>query len=60
MALLGSKLGAVTVAVNRRPAPAEIQYILDNADVRVILVGGEYVDVLSESTSLTREGGRAR
>lgn len=44
----GSKLGAVTVAVNWRLAPAQIQYILDNADVRVILVGGEYVDVLSE------------
>ena len=46
--LYGEALGAVTVAVNWRLAPAEIQYILDNADVRVILVGGEYVDVLSE------------
>ncbi len=36
--------GAVTVAVNWRLAPPEMEYILNDAQVRVLLVGPDFVD----------------
>lgn len=42
----GNKLGGVTVAVNWRLAQPEIAYILDNAEVKVLLIGEEFLDSL--------------
>lgn len=36
--------GCVLLPVNPRLAPAEIRYVVDNADVRAIFVGPEFVD----------------
>jgi long-chain acyl-CoA synthetase len=44
----GNKLGAVTVAVNWRLAPPEMEYILDNAEVKVLLVGAEFLDHVAQ------------
>jgi long-chain acyl-CoA synthetase len=44
----GNKLGAVTVAVNWRLAPPEMEYILDNAEVQVLLVGAEFLDQIAQ------------
>jgi long-chain acyl-CoA synthetase len=44
----GNKLGAVTVAVNWRLAPPEMEYILDNAEVEVLLVGEEFLDHVAQ------------
>ena len=38
-----AKLNAVTVALNWRLAPPEMAYILDNAEVKVILIDAEFV-----------------
>ncbi|MFK8025082.1 MAG: long-chain-fatty-acid--CoA ligase, partial [Ilumatobacter sp.] len=47
--LLGAaKLNAVTVAVNWRLAPPEMAYILDNAEAKVVLVEGEFLDHLDK------------
>jgi long-chain acyl-CoA synthetase len=42
----GAKLGAVSVAVNWRLAPAEVAYVLNDAQARVLVVGREFVPVL--------------
>jgi len=41
-----AKLNAVTVAVNWRLAPPEIDYILDNAEAKVVVVEEEFLDQL--------------
>ena len=44
----GAKVNAVTVAVNWRLAPPEMEYILNNARARVLLVGAEFLDHLEQ------------
>jgi long-chain acyl-CoA synthetase len=41
-----AKLGAVTVAVNWRLAPAEVAYIVNDAEAKVLAVGPEFVPVV--------------
>lgn len=41
-----AKMGAVLVSVNWRLAPPEISYILNDAAVEVVFVGGRFVDLL--------------
>jgi long-chain acyl-CoA synthetase len=43
----GAKLGAVTVAVNWRLAPPEIEYIVNHSEAKVLLVGQEFLPQLS-------------
>ena len=43
-----AKINAVTLAVNWRLAPAEMQYILDHAQVGVLVVGPEFLDHLAQ------------
>jgi long-chain acyl-CoA synthetase len=43
-----AKINAVTVAVNWRLAPPEMAYILDNAEVKVVLIEGEFLDHLAK------------
>ena len=43
-----AKLNAVTVAVNWRLAPPEMDYILDNAEAKVVLVEAEFVEHLEK------------
>src|SRR5215475_3263035 len=50
----GSKLNAINVAVNWRLAPAEMAYIVNDADVRVLVVGGEFSTQLAEMASSLR------
>jgi long-chain acyl-CoA synthetase len=42
------KVNAVTVAVNWRLAPPEMEYILGNAEAKVLLVGEEFLDHLKK------------
>jgi len=42
-----AKLNAVSVAVNWRLAPPEMQFILDHSESRVLLVGEEFLEHLS-------------
>lgn len=47
--LMGAaKVNAVPVAVNWRLAPPEMAYILDNAEAKVVLVEGEFLDHLDK------------
>ena len=50
----GGKLNAINVAVNWRLAPAEMAYILNDADVRVLVVGSEFRLALDEMVSSLR------
>ncbi|MCB0991985.1 MAG: long-chain-fatty-acid--CoA ligase, partial [Acidimicrobiales bacterium] len=43
-----AKLNAVTVAVNWRLAPPEIEYILDNAEAKVVLFENEFLGHLAK------------
>jgi len=43
-----AKVNAVPVAVNWRLAPPEMAYILDNAEAKVVLVEGEFLDHLDK------------
>ncbi len=43
-----AKLNAVTVAVNWRLAPPEMAFILENAEVKVVLVEGEFLGHLDK------------
>lgn len=43
-----AKLNAVPVAVNWRLAPPEMAYILDNAEAKVVLIEGEFLDHLAK------------
>lgn len=42
----GGKLGAVTVAVNWRLAPPEVEYIVNHSDAKVLLIGREFLGYL--------------
>jgi len=44
----GAKLNAASVAVNWRLAPAEMQYILDNSEAKVLLIGAEFLGHLAQ------------
>ncbi len=44
----GAKVNAVSVAVNWRLAVPEMEYILNNSEARVLLVGEEYLPALAE------------
>ncbi len=47
--LIGAgKVNAVTVAVNWRLAPPEMEYILNNAEARVLLIGDEFLGHLAK------------
>ena len=43
-----AKVNAVPVAVNWRLAPPEMAYILDNAEAKVVLIEGEFLDHLDK------------
>jgi acyl-CoA synthetase (AMP-forming)/AMP-acid ligase II len=43
-----SRLRAVTLAVNWRLAPAEMEYILNHAEARVLLIGAEFLGHLAK------------
>ena len=51
----GAKVNAVSVAVNWRLAVPEMEYILNNAEARVILVGEEYLPALAQMDLMTVE-----
>jgi long-chain acyl-CoA synthetase len=51
----GAKINAVSVAVNWRLAPPEMQFVLDDADVEVLFVGEEFLGHLA-SMSLPKVG----
>lgn len=44
----GAKVNAVSVAVNWRLAVPEMEYILNNSEARLLLVGEEYLPVLAQ------------
>lgn len=46
-------VNAVTVAVNWRLAPPEMEYILDNAEAKVLLIGADFLDHLDKMTLAT-------
>ncbi len=41
-------IGAVFVPLNYRAKPPELQYMIDRAEIKVLLVGGRYVPVVDE------------
>ncbi|MEM1246203.1 MAG: long-chain-fatty-acid--CoA ligase [Acidobacteriota bacterium] len=43
-----SKVNAVTVAVNWRLAPKEMEYILENSEAKTLLIGEEFLDALDQ------------
>ena len=43
-----AKINAVTLAVNWRLAPAEMEYILDHAEVGVLVIGPDFLDHLAQ------------
>jgi len=52
--LIGAgKINAVTVAVNWRLAPPEMEYILDNAEAKVLLIGAEFLGHLAKMNLAT-------
>ncbi len=44
----GAKLNAVSVAVNWRLAPPEMEFIIDNAEAEVLFIGEDFLDHLSK------------
>ena len=46
----GAKLNAVSVAVNWRLAPPEMEFVIDNADAEVLFVGEEFLGHLAKMT----------
>ncbi len=44
----GAKLNAVSVAVNWRLAAPEMQFIIDDADVKVLFIGPDFLDHLAK------------
>ncbi|MCZ6887400.1 MAG: long-chain-fatty-acid--CoA ligase [Gammaproteobacteria bacterium] len=44
----GAKLNAVSVAVNWRLAVPEMEYILNNSEAKVLLVGDEFLDAVAK------------
>ena len=41
----GAKLGAVSVAVNWRLAPPEMEYILNHSEAKILLIGEEFLEL---------------
>ncbi len=46
----GAKVNAVSVAVNWRLAPPEMQYIIDNAEAKMLFVGEDFLGHLEQMT----------
>ena len=46
----GAKINAVSVAVNWRLAPPEMEYILNNSEAAILMVGEEFLDALGQMT----------
>ena len=46
----GAKINAVSVAVNWRLAPPEMEYILNNSEAKTLLVGEEFLEHLGKMT----------
>ncbi len=46
----GAKVNAVSVAVNWRLAPPEMEYIIDNAEAKMLFVGEEFLGHLEQMT----------
>ncbi|MDW3212488.1 MAG: long-chain-fatty-acid--CoA ligase [Ilumatobacteraceae bacterium] len=46
----GAKLNSVSVAVNWRLAPVEMEYIIDDADAKMLFVGEEFIGHLDQMT----------
>lgn len=46
----GTKLGAVSVAVNWRLAPPEMQYILNHSEAEILLIADEFLEHLAQMT----------
>jgi len=46
----GAKVNAVSVAVNWRLAPPEMEYIIDNAEAKMLFVGEEFLGHLDQMT----------
>ncbi len=46
----GAKINAVSVAVNWRLAPPEMEYIIDNADAEMLFVGDDFLGHLEKMT----------
>lgn len=46
--MAASLIGAVNAVVNFRPAPAEIVHVLQDCGARLVVVGAEFVPILSE------------
>lgn len=44
----GAKLGAVSVAVNWRLAPPEMEYILNHSEAEILLIGDEFLGHLAQ------------
>jgi long-chain acyl-CoA synthetase len=44
----GAKLGAVSVAVNWRLAPPEMEYILNHSEAKILLIGEEFLEHLKQ------------
>jgi len=44
----GAKLNAVSVAVNWRLAPPEMEYVLNNSEAKVLVIGDEFLSVLEK------------
>ncbi len=51
----GAKVNAVSVAVNWRLAPPEMEFILNNADAKILFVGAEFLGHLAKMTLTTVE-----
>ena len=44
----GAKLGAVSVAVNWRLAPPEMEYIINNSEAEILLIGEDFLEHLAQ------------
>ena len=44
----GAKVNAVSVAVNWRLAPPEMEYIINNSETTILMVGEEFLDALGQ------------
>ena len=44
----GAKVNAVSVAVNWRLAPPEMEYIINNSEAAILMVGEEFLDALGQ------------
>jgi long-chain acyl-CoA synthetase len=49
----GSKMGAVTLPIGWRLAPAEVAFLLDNGEVSILFVGKEFGDLARQSIALS-------